>query len=364
MAVGFPAKTNFATGDVLTATNVNDITGTLNLLQSTLYPAGRNKIINGDFNINQRAFTSTTTTGTYGFDRWLLSASDGTTTYSAQTFTPGTAPVSGYEAANFARLVSTGQTLATADSSLQQRIESVRTFAGETVMLSFWAKAATGTPKIAAEFRQNFGSGGSPSATTSIPVGSVTIGTTWQRYSMAASITALTGKTIATTTNGFLSLGLFVSAGSDLNTRASSIGIQSNTFDIWGVQVEAASTGSTASPFQTASGSIAGELALCQRYLQYVGVSGVGMWFSTTTCQITWPLVVQMRVQPTITITTTSPVISDAGVANRTGTSSTIAADTLVNSAIKANIDGFTGATNGRVAQVNTDRLVKVEAEL
>jgi hypothetical protein len=32
MAVGFPAKTNFATGDVLTATNMNDITGTLNLL--------------------------------------------------------------------------------------------------------------------------------------------------------------------------------------------------------------------------------------------------------------------------------------------------------------------------------------------
>ena len=32
MAVGFPAKTNFATGEVLTATNMNDITGTLNLL--------------------------------------------------------------------------------------------------------------------------------------------------------------------------------------------------------------------------------------------------------------------------------------------------------------------------------------------
>jgi hypothetical protein len=32
MAVGFPAKTNFATGDVLTATNMNDVTGTLNLL--------------------------------------------------------------------------------------------------------------------------------------------------------------------------------------------------------------------------------------------------------------------------------------------------------------------------------------------
>ena len=32
MAVGFPAKVNFATGDVLTASNMNDVTGTLNLL--------------------------------------------------------------------------------------------------------------------------------------------------------------------------------------------------------------------------------------------------------------------------------------------------------------------------------------------
>jgi hypothetical protein len=32
MAVGFPAKVNFATGDVLTAAQMNDVTGTLNLL--------------------------------------------------------------------------------------------------------------------------------------------------------------------------------------------------------------------------------------------------------------------------------------------------------------------------------------------
>lgn len=32
MAVGFPQSTAYANGDVLTATNVNDITGTLNLL--------------------------------------------------------------------------------------------------------------------------------------------------------------------------------------------------------------------------------------------------------------------------------------------------------------------------------------------
>jgi hypothetical protein len=32
--------------------------------------AGKNKIINGDFNVNQRAFTSTTSNGTYIFDRY------------------------------------------------------------------------------------------------------------------------------------------------------------------------------------------------------------------------------------------------------------------------------------------------------
>ena len=45
--------------------------------------AGKNKIINGDFRINQRAFTSTTTDGTFGFDRWFAPMSGGCT-YSTQ----------------------------------------------------------------------------------------------------------------------------------------------------------------------------------------------------------------------------------------------------------------------------------------
>lgn len=64
--------------------------------------AGKNMIINGDFRINQRAFTSLTTSGSYTYDRFLTRLQgDGTSTYSAQTFTPGTAPVAGYEGTNF-----------------------------------------------------------------------------------------------------------------------------------------------------------------------------------------------------------------------------------------------------------------------
>jgi hypothetical protein len=296
MAVGFPVKDDYATGDVLTAANMNDFAGTLNTVPDVIggFAAGKNKIINGDFTINQRAFTSTTTTATYGFDRWFLETSDGTATYSAQTFTPGAAPVVGYEAKNFARIVTTGQTLANAFSRVSQFIEDVRTYAGQTVTISFWAKAASGTPSISIEVAQNFGQGGSPSTLVNIAGGKVTISTSWARYSVTVAIPSIAGKTIGTTANtSSLTPRLWVSGGSDFNARLSSLGIQSNTFDIWGVQVEA---GDFATPFQTASGgSPQAELAMCQRYYQSVRtvVGTAAAWTPV-------PFTVTMRVDPTV----------------------------------------------------------------
>ena len=217
----------------------------------------RNAIINGDFGINQRGFTSLTTNGAYGFDRWLTHASSGGT-YSAQTFTPGAAPVSGYEGKNFYRIVTAGQSGADVYTSFEQRIEDVRTFAGQTVTVSFWAKAASGTPKVSIEFIQNFGTGGSSTVLTN--ASTVTLSTSWARYSVSVAIPSISGKTIGT--SSYLSSPLFwVSAGTTFASRANSIGIQSNTFDFWGVQVEA---GSTATPFEQRPIGI--ELELCQRY--------------------------------------------------------------------------------------------------
>jgi hypothetical protein len=267
MAVGLPLKTTYADGDVYSASDVNDTNGTVNLVgQTTNFFAGKNKIINGDFSINQRAFTSTTSTG-FGMDRWLINvAGDGTTTWSIQTFTPGTAPVAGYESTNYSRIVTTGQTSAAVLSRTDQKIENVRTFAGQTVTVSFWAKAATGTPSIAPEFQQVFGTGGSPSATVNAILATTpkqAITTSWARYSFTINIPSISGKTIGTNNDSNLTLGFYVSAGSNFNARTGSLGIQSNTFEIWGVQVE---SGSTATAFQTATGTIQGELAACQRY--------------------------------------------------------------------------------------------------
>jgi hypothetical protein len=227
--------------------------------------AGKNKIINGDFTFNQRVFTSNTTAGAYNFDRWCQQNSGGTFTVTPQTFTAGAAPVAGYEATNFVQGITATQSAAGDYAIITQRIEDVRTFAGNSVTISFWAKANTGTPKIGVELQQNFGSGGSPSAAVSTPAGSITLTTSFARYSVTVAVPSISGKTIGSTAGtSYLELNLWTSAGATFATRASSIGIQNFTASIWGVQVE---YGSKATPFQTASGdSIQGELAMCQRY--------------------------------------------------------------------------------------------------
>ena len=289
-----------------------------------------NTIINGAFEINQRSFSSTTSSNTYGFDRWKLDTSGGTT-YSAQTFTTGAAPVSGYEAKNYARLVTTGQSGASVFSIFRQFVEDVRTYAGQTVTISFWAKAASGTPKLAVEFTQSFGSGGSPSSAVDSYAGNVTLSTSWQRYSVTYTLPSIAGKTIGTAdATSYLLTSLWVSAGTDFNARTGSIGIQSNTFDIWGVQLEA---GAVATPFRRNANSLQGELAACQRYYYRMGGSSAFEKFgeatgnSSTLALCTSYLPVTMRVAPT-SIEFSAVTIGIYGVGNAGSVTLGLAAST------------------------------------
>lgn len=251
--------------------------------------AAKNKLINADFNINQRSFTTTTTASTYTFDRWLTAFVDGTSTASLQTFTTGSAPVAGYESKNFLRLQSTGQTATNALTAINQKIENVRTFAGQTVTVSFWAKASAGTPSVGVWAQQNFGTGGSPSATINVTGNKVAITTAWARYSITISVNSISGKTLGTTEDSSINFLFAISGGSDRNSYLNSLGIQTATIDIWGTQVE---YGSKATPFQTATGSIQGELAAAQRYYWRTGVQsaygifGNGSANTTTNCKI------------------------------------------------------------------------------
>ena len=238
--------------------------------------AGKNKFINGDFNINQRNATSVTTNDTCAFDRWKLSlgTGGGSATYSAQTFTPGTAPVTGYESANYSQIVTASQSAAGDFAGIFQRIEDVRTLANQTATISFWAKAASGTPSVAITLEQNFSTGGS--ATVPTPLGNVQLSTSWKRYSITATVPSISGKTIGNA-NANLTVFLFTSIGSTLTSAGyGTLGLQNATISFWGMQLEA---GSVATPFTTASGTVQGELALCQRYYYRAGGTTTNTFF-------------------------------------------------------------------------------------
>lgn len=258
-------------GDSLVA----DSTATTGLRWQSNFAAGKNVILNSDFRIAQRGTSFSMATDQYNLDRWYQKAYAAypTGTVSQQTFTPGTAPVAGYEGANFMRANVTAHNNCQG-YFLQQKIEDVRTFAGQRITISFWAKASSGTPKVSVNVYQDFGSGGSAGAYSypdTAALQNVTINTSWTRYSFSILVAGISGKTIGTGSN--LTVYLWTSAGTTYNAQTNSMGIQSATIDFWGVQVEA---GSVATPFQTATGTLQGELSACMRYFEKIDMNNDG----------------------------------------------------------------------------------------
>jgi hypothetical protein len=357
MAVGLPAKTTYADGDVFSASDINDTNGTINLIgQTTNFYAGKNRIINGDMGINQRNFTSNTTNGQFCFDRFFQThGGSGTVTVTPQTFTPGTAPVSGYESRNFVRYTTASGTTTSTFALFVQKIEDVRTFAGQTITVSFWAKAGSGTPKLSVEIEQSFGSGGSATVGTSASA-AFTLSTSWARYSTTINIPSITGKTIGSGSSLFCNI--WTSAGSDFNSRANSIGIQNNSFDIWGIQAEA---GSTATAFQTSTGTLQGELAACQRYYwrivagpTYQVFSNSGWYASSTQFEAVHRMPVSMRIAPTsLDFAGTLQVLDTGGGGIATSSGSISGAESNPDT-VRVNWT-VSGATSGRFGNVRAN---------
>ena len=251
------------------------------------YVAGKNKIINGDFGIWQRYSGSAITLfdGNYGPDRWRRSCNgSGTYTTNRVPFTVGSAPVAGYESAYYCQYQITSPSGASYNT-FQQPIEDVRTLAGQVSTYSIWLQTTSGTVSVTPQFHQYFGSGGSSDNVVSGPTWTVT--TTWQRFTATFSAQFISGKTIGTGNWVSVDLGL------PLNTAF--------TLNLWGAQLEA---GSVATPFTTATGTLSGELAACQRYYWRAGGNttnqkfGQGLSISTTQLLIQVQSPVAMRVAP------------------------------------------------------------------
>jgi hypothetical protein len=260
----------------------------------------RNAIINGNFDIWQRG-TSFTANG-YGADRWFNNRVGSTCTMSRQAFTLGQTDVPG-EPTYFVRMAVASVAGANNRVVLQQPIEDVRTFAGQQITISFYAKADA-SKTIAIEFQQIFGTGGTPSSVvTAIGTVKKSLTTSWQKITHTITVPSISGKTLGTDGNDRFVFSIFFDAGSNFDARTDSLGHQSGTFDIAQVQVEA---GPVATPFERRS--IGTELALCQRYFQVYTGSHFGCnsfkymaGARTTSFNGGGAYNTQMRITPTLT---------------------------------------------------------------
>lgn len=279
----------------------------------------RNKIINGAFDIWQRATSLGSGTGQrYAADRWANRSTGSTYTVSRQDFALGTALPSGVSrfyrvvvasVANFNNFMAFGHT-----------IESVTSLAGKTATLTFYAKADA-AKNIAVFTYQYFGSGGSPSAQVDSNAQLVALTTSWQRFDILLTIPSVSGKTLGT--DGYDSLGLvfYLDAGGAWNAQSANLGQQSGTFDFAKISVVEGDARAEIDPFSPRH--IQQETDLCQRYYeaQTTRVQSISVGTGSAVWPIRFSYAVNKRILPTLGITasSTSGAITGATTLVRSG---------------------------------------------
>jgi hypothetical protein len=305
-----------------------------------------NAIINGAFDIWQRGTSFSNPSGTYTADRFAANGPSGDTV-SQQTFTPGAAPVAGYEGQYHLRYA-TGATAG--DRYFFQRVEDVRTLAGQTASFSFWAKVNTGTATLKPYFYQSFGSGGSADISTT--EGSFAVTTSWTRFTYTTTMPSVSGKTIG--------------AGSSVQAAFKFSDVSKN-LDIWGLQLE---SGSTATAFKRNASNIQGELAACQRYFirtvfdGSAALVGTGFAWTSSDVRVVHKFPTTMRTRPTLSGGTASNYTWL--IAGSTGNPSSVGLDFAdTNSGLVTfGVSGRTAGQAGWVTSSGTAGTLDFSAEL
>jgi hypothetical protein len=315
----------------------------------------KNKLINGNFDFWQRGITSAAAAVTrYLADRWKVECAATTAAISQQAFALGQTAVPG-EPSFFHRTVVASVAGASNFCIFDQSIESVRTFAGQTATLSFYAKADA-TKNMAVEFSQVFGSGGSPSAQiTGIGVTTIALTSAWQKFTVTVAIPSIAGKTVGTNGDDRLIVAFWYDAGTSFNARTNSLGQQSGTFDIAQLQME---PGMVATPFEVRPLQV--ELVMCQRYYREFN-TGVG-WAQTTGLFVT-SFVWNMRGVPAVSLTAPLTVTTTAADTTQSSASVILNAATPLGGHVSFPNFALTAGASYTIHAISSGRL-KVDAEL
>jgi hypothetical protein len=281
-------------------------TGSMSLASVPVFAGDpENRIINGAFDFWQRG--TSFTTAVYGADRWANSAVGGTVTQSRQSFNAGDT-LGQNSPAFFLRQAVSGQTLASHVALTEQRIEGVRSYAGQTITILGWVRRSSGSGNIVVSVEQSFGTGGSPSANVEgIGATTVSLTTSFEPFAVTIAVPSITGKTLGTNGNDFFSVFFWSSAGSNFNARTNSLGLQTISVDLWGIHIKRGTHTVEAVDGYRAP-ELGPELARCQRYYRItkaVEVTGLTTPGGPVPVREELSISPTMRVAPTASFTYT-----------------------------------------------------------
>lgn len=217
----------------------------------------RNVALNGDFDIWQRGLSFVNSgggAGSYTADRWRRTGNYSGSTVSWDRMAHSGSPLIPGQPKYYCRMQRT--VTGASDVSLSQRIESVRTLAGKRCTLTAYLRGTAGKT-VSLGVNQNFGTGGSPSASVSAAAPTVVLTANWSKVQVVFDLPSLSGKTIGTDGNDFIDFGFGMPTAEG-----------NYTLDIAHVSLVEGDASAEADPF--GGRPIPLELLLCQRYCQII----------------------------------------------------------------------------------------------
>lgn len=252
----------------------------------------RNQFLNSGFARATRGTSfSNVSSNTPTVDMWQR-ARDGTVSdvITREAFALGQTDVP-FQPAHFLRAAISSASGAS-EYKIYQRVEDARRYGGRRVTLSAWVRVSSGSIALSANAVQNFGTGGSPSASVTVAADTSdqgqTVTTAWRRVRFRFSVPSLSGKTLGTTINtSYTEFGFLLPP----NTPC--------TFEMAWPQLEygVADTPPDRRPFIL-------EDALCSRYLQIIPAPGTiyGFGFVANANEVRFQFQhrMEMRVAPTL----------------------------------------------------------------
>ncbi|CAB4138427.1 hypothetical protein UFOVP330_47 [uncultured Caudovirales phage] len=269
-----------------------------------------NRIINGAFDFWQRGASQTTPN--YGSaDRWQNVLVGGTVTMSLQSFAVGDT-LGSNSPTYYLRQTVSGQTLASHAANITQRVESVRSYAGQTITVLGWARRSSGSGNMVADGFQFFGTGGSPSTAIDLTPQTLTLTGSFAPFAVTISVPSITGKTLGTNGDDSLGIRFWTSAGSNFNAQTNSLGLQTIGVDLWGIHIKLGThTVDAVNLYKRPE--LGPELARCQRYYEVTGyrmqvtpnILSTGYWATAK------------RSSPAITVNGTGTVAASSGASTK-----------------------------------------------